>query len=267
MGDELAELAGYEQQLADVERELKANPKDEERLALRKELQEIIELTRDVLGLPKTVPEEPQASAVAAQQTKPRAAPSGIAQVARRLGQQDVAELGGWRVGDKCVTIFLGDGAKYGAVVTSLKPETQSAIVTFVTYLNQQDTPLVFLERAVASEAGEAKPEAEGKPGEEKRRKKDVVIKATDAPEVVEKKKRLLKKQKREVKQAEKDAETDKKLSSWKSFQTGAAGRPVSAAAVAVRATKQAPPSSASAGDGGAKGVRQRWERGKDEAQ
>ena len=267
MEEERAELEAYEKQLAEVERELRANPGDEGRLAVRQELLEIIELTRDVLGLSKAEPPPPKQQ----QQPPPPPPPSrpgagGIA-VARRLGQQqqpEVTELDGWRVGDKCVTVFLGDGARYPAVITAFKAVTKSAMVTFVTYLNQQDTPLVFLERpetpgAAAVIAAAAAPK-EGK-SDEKRRKTEVVIKATDAPEVVEKKKRLPKKQKREARQVQKEAETNKKLDSWKSFQNSAAAGPSSAATVTVRASKQAP----AAAPEGAKGVRKRWERGEDE--
>ena len=137
-------------------------------------------------------------------------------------------EFMGWRVGEKCQTMYLADGAKYPAVISVLKPATQSAVVTFVQYLNQQDTPLAFLERIEPpADALQADGKGKAAAGEraEKKRKTEIVIKPTDAPEVVERKKRLLKKQKREAKSQEKEKIQEKKVNHWKSFQNSAAAK------------------------------------------
>ena len=183
------------------------------------------------------------------------AAAGGIAQVATARKQQEVTELNGWKIGDKCRTIFLEDGAKYAAVISSLKPQTQSAIVTFVQYLNQQDTPLAFLER-VEPAADAILADDVGLESKEKKRKKEgqVVINPTDAPAVVERKKRLLKKQKREQKLKEKEKIQEKKLKSWKSFQNSNAKRPGFKSAQLSSATSAPPPPPS-----GATRVRQKW--------
>jgi survival of motor neuron-related-splicing factor 30 len=265
--NEEEELIEYERQLAEVNDKLAETPDDEELLSLKTELVEIIELTRSLLDEQKA-------------ERKPHLAPPpppppsshvGISQAAKRYINSEVTELSGWRVGDRCRTVFLDDGQKYSAIVSTLKPETKSAVVTFVKYLNQQDTPIVFLERVVEVEAVVAAAAAaagEVKGGDKKDGKRQIVIKATDAPEVVERKKRLLKKQKREVRTAEKDKERTTKINSWQSFQTASASRPpASAAAVLVAASKSKNVGEAGAPSESARGVRTRWDRGSKDQQ
>jgi survival-of-motor-neuron-related-splicing factor 30 len=257
MGDEEAELKEYEKQLADVVLKLQRSPRDADLLSIKQELSEIIELTRNVLAEQKKEEKEAPEQKLGAGGNPARV---GISQAAKRYVNNEVTELSGWRVGDRCLTLFLEDGKKYPAIVSTLKPETKSVVVTFVKYLNQQDTPLVFLERVAAEEeAAPAKTEKDGG-------KRAVVIKATDAPEVIERKKRLLKKQKREEKQQEKDKTQTQKINSWQSFQTSSLSRPASAASAVVLAGKSKNLAGAPAPEA-AKGVRKRWDKGEEHEQ
>lgn len=277
------ELHEYLRQLAEVKTKLLKKPNDADLLSLKQELEEIIELTRGLIeeqaaerksAVVAPPPPPPPAGAQAGHADERRV---GISQAAKRYVSSEVTELSGWRVGDRCRTIFLGDGKKYPAVVSTLKPESKSAVVTFVKYLNQQDTPILFLERVVEEEAAAAAAEAgaaEAKGQKKDGGKKKIEIKATDAPEVVERKKRLLKKQKREEKTAEKEKAQNSKINSWQSFQNASASRPpASTAAALVAASKfKGTTGAASGSDGaafgessakaGAKGVRTRWDRG-----
>lgn len=122
------------------------DPKSQDHLELKKDLLEMVQLTRDLLG---------EASAAALSKTREAPPPpppqqqqsSGSLHVASLRQPGQVTEFGGWRVGDKCQTVYLADGLSYPAVVTSFRPAARSALVTFVGYLNQQETPIELLVR------------------------------------------------------------------------------------------------------------------------
>ncbi len=277
---EQEELEEYKRQLADVEAKLAKSPNDADLQSLKQELEEIIDLTKGLIAEQQTTekkrppppPPPPPSSSSASGAPVSDDRRVGISQAAKRYVTSEVSELSGWRVGDRCRTVYLNDGQKYPAVISSLKPETKSAVVTFVKYLNQQDTPIVFLERVAAEEGAAANAgsntgvnagAASGNVGKGDASKKAVVIKATDAPEVVERKKRLLKKQKREEKREEKDKATAAKVSSWQSFQSASASRPPTSTAAALVAASKSKNSAGGAGaPEAAKGVRTRWDKG-----
>lgn len=195
---------------------------------------------------------------------RPAHASGGIAHIASARKESQISEFGGWRIGDQCRTVYLGDGAKYPAVISVLKPETNSAVVTFAQYFNQQDTPLVFLERVEPSlDEQRADRGARGVSGEgpEKKRKTEIVIKPTDDEKTVERKKRLLKKQKRELKQAEKEKVQEKKLDHWRSFQNTHGARKGVTKTSIFKTTDEATVgvSKGVAKPVGAQGVRQKW--------
>ena len=216
-----------------------AKTRDPDAVETKKELEEVISLTKDLIRemegpRPRSdQPPPPPPAPAGSSNTAPPPAPtqqkqkSGIAQVANKLTAQSVTEFQGWRVGEKCRTVWLGDGKKYPALISSLKPQTKSAVVTFVKYLNQQETPIDFLERMIPDDEEDLVApvvEAKGnKEGERKRKEMgDVnvpVILATDTAETIAKKKRLLKKLKRESKMIEKEKDLEKKTNNWKNFQ------------------------------------------------
>nr|KAF6322892.1 survival motor neuron domain containing 1 [Pipistrellus kuhlii] len=87
MSEDLAkQLASYKAQLQQVEAALSGNGENEDLLKLKKDLQEVIELTKDLLS---TQPSETLASSDCFASTQPTHS---------------------WKVGDKCMAIWSEDG-------------------------------------------------------------------------------------------------------------------------------------------------------------
>lgn len=221
------ELRQYEEQLGDVLKILEGNPEDGDALALKAELEEMIQLTKDVIEEEKKEAAQAQAQVVAPIDRKESKGASNITLISQSLSvKQGPLEFSGWKVGDVCTTVWLGDGKMYDAVVSQLKPTTRSAVVTFVGYNNQQDTPLDFMtkkervggdveEGAAAASEESAKKKKKTDDGE----RKMPVILATDSELVVKRKKLEMRKIKKEMRRVEKEKEQEKKVSSWKEFQ------------------------------------------------
>ncbi len=146
-----ANLAQYQEQMREIDEALAIDPRSQDHIDLRKELQEMVELTRELIdGLASQAPPAPptqQQPPPPPPPPKTSAPPKAGSALAQLTAKQTVTELGGWKIGDKCRTIYLEDGRKYVAVVTGFRVEARSATVTFVGYLNQQETPLEYLER------------------------------------------------------------------------------------------------------------------------
>ena len=88
------------------------------------ELTDVIKLTKDLIEEQKK-PAAPPVSEQEASTTKKAHS------LARQVKAPD-EELGGWRVGDKCRTLWIKDGAKYNAVIAKLVKARKSAVVTFI---------------------------------------------------------------------------------------------------------------------------------------
>lgn len=234
------DLANYEAQLRECEEQLAGDPENEELKALKEEVLELIQLTKDVMQEEAEGKEQEQEKPVVAAVFVPPPPPppaqgkaSAISLMAQQLKKQQVGEFAGWKLGDKCMTVWLEDKQRYEAVVSELHPERRSATVTFVRYLNKQETPLEFLERIKEEqkphqeeeEAKEAATKKQKKGEKEKKEEEMPVILPTDAPNVVERKKRIIKQMKRDKRGKEKEQELAAKTSSWKQFQSSVAGK------------------------------------------
>uniref|UniRef100_A0A2K6C8R3 Tudor domain-containing protein n=1 Tax=Macaca nemestrina TaxID=9545 RepID=A0A2K6C8R3_MACNE len=131
MSEDLAkQLASYKAQLQQVEAALSGNGENEDLLNLKKDLQEVIELTKDLLS---TQPSEMLASSDSFASTQPTHS---------------------WKVGDKCMC--------YEAEIEEIDEENGTAALTFAGYGNAEVTSLLNLKPV--EEGRKAKEDSGNKP-------------------------------------------------------------------------------------------------------
>ncbi|MBN3291813.1 SPF30 factor, partial [Polypterus senegalus] len=184
MSDDLVkQLASYKAQLHQVEAALSTDADNEDLVKLQKDLQEVIELTKDLLSS--------QPSVALPNSRNPAATPVSHS----------------WEVGDSCMAVWSEDGQLYEAEIEEIDEENGTAAITFLGYGNAEVVPLVNL-----------KPAEEGKKSEEdggksKSRKEQI------AQQREYKKKKALKKAQR-MKELEQERE-DQKVK-WQQFNNKA---------------------------------------------
>ncbi|KAL6067789.1 hypothetical protein STEG23_026910 [Scotinomys teguina] len=116
MSEDLAkQLASYKAQLQQVEAALSGNGENEDLRKLKKDLQEVTELTKDLLS---TQPSETLASSDSFASTQPTHS---------------------WKVGDKCIAIWSEDGQCCEAEIEEIDEENG----IFAGYGNAEVTPLL----------------------------------------------------------------------------------------------------------------------------
>ncbi|XP_069467869.1 survival of motor neuron-related-splicing factor 30 [Ambystoma mexicanum] len=185
MSEELVkQLAGYKAQLQQVEAALAANGENDDLLKLKKDLQEVIELTKDLLS---TQPSESLASS-----------------------DNSTADLptNFWQVGDRCMSVWSEDGQWYEAEIEEIDEENGTAAITFSGYGNAEVIPLLNL-----------KPVEEGRKAKEESGNKPMSKKEMIAQQREYKKKKALKKAQR-MKELETEREDQK--SKWQQFNNKA---------------------------------------------
>ncbi|TRZ00719.1 hypothetical protein DNTS_007160 [Danionella cerebrum] len=142
MSEELVkQLNNYKAQLQQVEAALSIDPENEDLLKLQKDLQEVIELTKDLL---KSQPADGTTS------TK---------------STEKVAPIHNWRVGDHCMAIWNQDGQLYDAEIEEIDSENGTAAITFTLYGNAEVMPLHALKKAEEARRFE---DIDGKPKSKK---------------------------------------------------------------------------------------------------
>ncbi|XP_052249528.1 survival of motor neuron-related-splicing factor 30-like [Dreissena polymorpha] len=130
MGDDLqANVSMYKLQLQQVEDSLTLDPENEDLLKLKTDLQEVIQLTSDLIGQ-KQSPDE-----VAAGQDN---ASGHDATATKRVATQH------WQPGDKCLAIWSEDKGYYEATVEEVL-EDGACTVTFEEYGNTEVTEVSLL--------------------------------------------------------------------------------------------------------------------------
>ncbi|XP_010632939.1 survival of motor neuron-related-splicing factor 30 isoform X1 [Fukomys damarensis] len=185
MSEDLAkQLASYKAQLQQVEAALSGNGENEDLLKLKKDLQEVIELTKDLLS---TQPSETLTSSDSFASTQPTHS---------------------WKVGDKCMAVWSEDGQCYEAEIEEIDEENGTAAITFAGYGNAEVTPLLNL-----------KPVEEGRKAKEDSGSKPMSKKEMIAQQREYKKKKALKKAQR-IKELEQERE-DQKVK-WQQFNNRA---------------------------------------------
>ncbi|XP_071754835.1 survival of motor neuron-related-splicing factor 30 [Centroberyx gerrardi] len=185
MSDDLMkQLSSYKAQLQQVEAALSTDTENEDLLKLQKDLQEVIELTKDLLT---SQPSEGTTSANSA----------------------DAAPLKhSWKVGDRCMSVWTQDGQLYEAEIEEIDGENGTAAVTFSGYGNAEVIPLQNL-----------KPLEEGKRRDEDGNGKPKSRKEQIAEQREYKKKKAQKKVQR-MKELEQEREDQK--SKWQQFNNKA---------------------------------------------
>ncbi|KAM7340362.1 hypothetical protein ACRRTK_000977 [Alexandromys fortis] len=185
MSQDLAkQLASYKAQLQQVEAALSGNGENEDLSKLKKDLQDVIELTKDLLS---SQPSETLASSDSFAPTRPTHS---------------------WRVGDKCMAIWSEGGQCYQAEIEEIDEENGTAAITFAGYGNAEVTPLLNL-----------KPVEEGRKAKEDSGNKPMSKKEMIAQQREYKKKKALKKAQR-IKELERERE-DQKVK-WQQFNNRA---------------------------------------------
>ncbi|KAF5901738.1 survival of motor neuron-related-splicing factor 30, partial [Clarias magur] len=143
MSDELVkQLSSYKAQLQQVEAALSTDPDNEDLLKLQKDLQEVIELTKDLLT---------------SQPAEGVASPNSSDAVPAKHS---------WKVGDCCMAVWNQDGQQYEAEIEEIDSENGTAAITFTGYGNAEVVPLQALkaaEQAKSSMEEDAKPKSKKK--------------------------------------------------------------------------------------------------------
>ncbi|XP_068128284.1 survival of motor neuron-related-splicing factor 30 [Hyperolius riggenbachi] len=122
MAEELAkQLASYKAQLQQVETALTTDADNEDLLKLKKDLTEVIELTKDLLA---SQPSE--------------TAENSDSFTSTSSGHQ-------WSVGDRCMSVWTEDGQLYEAEIEEIDEENGTAAITFLGYGNAEVTSLLNL--------------------------------------------------------------------------------------------------------------------------
>ncbi|KAM4607081.1 survival of motor neuron-related-splicing factor 30 [Polymixia lowei] len=184
MSDDLVkQLSSYKAQLQQVEAALSTDTENEDLLKLQKDLQEVIELTKDLLT----------------------AQPS---EGASSTNSSDTAPLKhNWKVGDRCMNVWSQDGQLYEAEIEEIDGENGTAAITFTGYGNAEVVPLQNLKPV---EEGKRRDEDGMKP---KSRKEQIA-------EQREYKKKKAQKKVQRMKELEQEREDQK--SKWQQFNNKA---------------------------------------------
>lgn len=138
--DLVKQLSNYKAQLQQVEVALSTDPDNEDLLKLQKDLQEVIDLTKDLLT---SQPAET---------------------VAKTSGSDTIPVKHGWKVGDRCLAMWSQDGQIYEAEIEEIDRDNGTAAVTFTGYGNAEVIPLQNLkaveEGKLLEEDGSVKPKS-----------------------------------------------------------------------------------------------------------
>ncbi|XP_055689393.1 survival of motor neuron-related-splicing factor 30 [Lutzomyia longipalpis] len=137
------DLQNYKLQLQQVEVALLSDPENQELLKLKKDLDEVIELTRDLI---KTQLEEQKKSSYIGPDTeKPSSSlyDDDIEQVLRAAEriQADEDQKAKWKIGDKCQAKWTEDGQYYDATIEGITVSGEVSVI-FEAYQNRSTTTL-----------------------------------------------------------------------------------------------------------------------------
>nr|CAB3266398.1 survival of motor neuron-related-splicing factor 30-like [Phallusia mammillata] len=105
-----ASLTNYKVQLTQVEAALSSDPENDELLKLKQDLEEVIQLTEDLLGTET------------AKEAKEKHHPASTSK--RRSSSH-------WSAGDKCLALRSTDGKYYEAVIEDILPQSETVAVSF----------------------------------------------------------------------------------------------------------------------------------------
>ncbi|XP_034040774.1 survival of motor neuron-related-splicing factor 30 [Thalassophryne amazonica] len=184
MSEELVkQLSSYKAQLQQVDVALSTDPDNEDLRKLQKDLQEVIDLTKDLLT----------------------SQPADAASTAN--GSDTVHPKHSWKVGNRCMALWSQDGQLYEAEIEEIDRENGTAAITFTGWGNAEVIPLQNLkpvEEGKRDDSGKIKPKS----------KKEQIA------EQREYKKRKAQKKVQRIKELEQEREEQK--SKWQQFNNKA---------------------------------------------
>ncbi|XP_075226943.1 survival of motor neuron-related-splicing factor 30 isoform X2 [Lycorma delicatula] len=147
MSDDLnANLQNYKLQLQQVEAALTTDPDNEELVKLKVDLEEVIQLTCELI---KTQLLEEQAA------IESSSAPTNSNNKADLSSLQNVKEKQDWKSGDKCLALWNNDGQYYEAVIESIEGDEVS--VMFDNYKAIAVTSVEFIKELPRVQEAETK--------------------------------------------------------------------------------------------------------------
>nr|CAD7194676.1 unnamed protein product [Timema douglasi]CAD7399506.1 unnamed protein product [Timema poppensis]CAD7573469.1 unnamed protein product [Timema californicum] len=194
MADDLrGNLSNYKLQLQQVEAALTTDPDNAELLKLKTDLEEVLELTRDLLKA-QLIEQQPDSSFVTKED---------------ELSVDELVEQAAtkrdWKVGDRCLALWREDGQYYEATIEDITQDGEEVSVVFDNYKNSDVTTLSLLREIrgggnLVSESG-----VEGKS------KKQVITKQRE----YQKKKKMKKLQRYKQMEEEREGEKNK----WLAFK------------------------------------------------
>lgn len=143
MADDLqGNLQNYKLQLQQVEAALTTDPANEELLKLKVDLEEVIELTRDLI---KTQLLELKAAENAAGGSKIEEDVTAKLLAAEQPVVEELCTKRDWKVGDRCLAIWNEDGQYYEATIEDITEDGEEVSVVFDSYKSSDVTTLVLL--------------------------------------------------------------------------------------------------------------------------
>ncbi|XP_068184168.1 survival of motor neuron-related-splicing factor 30 [Antennarius striatus] len=178
------QLSSYKAQLQQVDVALSTDPDNEDLRKLQKDLQEVIDLTKDLLS---------------SQPSDGSSSTNGLDKVPQKVH---------WKVGDRCMAVWNHDGQVYEAEIEEIDRENGTAAITFSEYGNAEVIPLQNLK--AVEEGKHRDDDGSGKP---KSRKEQIA-------EQREYKKKKAQKKVQRMKELEQEREEQK--SKWQQFNNKA---------------------------------------------
>ncbi|GLH02294.1 hypothetical protein R5R35_013687 [Gryllus longicercus] len=146
MADDLnGNLHNYKLQLQQVEAALTTDPDNEELMKLKTDLEEVIELTRDLI---KTQLLELKSTGRAPGTSDSDEISTKLLPVEQPTVDESVKK--DWKVGEKCLAIWSGDGQYYEATIEDITEDGEEVSVVFDNYNNSDVTTLSLLKELKA---------------------------------------------------------------------------------------------------------------------
>ncbi|XP_046994974.1 survival of motor neuron-related-splicing factor 30 [Schistocerca americana] len=159
MADDLqGNLQNYKLQLQQVEAALTTDPDNEELKKLKVDLEEVIELTRDLIKTQlielKAAQESAASSSIEEAELTAKLLAAEEPNVSRIVPVRK-----DWKVGDRCLAIWSGDGQYYEATIEDITEDGDEVSVVFDNYKNSEVTSVALLKEL---KAGAKRPAEDG---------------------------------------------------------------------------------------------------------
>lgn len=185
-------LNSYKVQLAQVEAALSADPENDELVKLKQDLEEVIQLTKDLMGVEAAKP---------VANTKPSTGKTAE-EIAKETVPHDAGPRHMWKVGDPCYAIWSVDGKYHKGVLEEILPESATVAVRFDEFDQPDICQLSQLKLlAEGDKAGGSKSKAS---------KRELIIQ--------EREYRKKKNQRKKMRAKEKEAESEISKHKWREF-------------------------------------------------